>query len=113
MPKKMRRAALRSALSQKAAQKEIVLVDQIKVAQTKTKEMAETIHKLTGGTSALIVLDKSNENVERSVRNLPKVKTLRANYLNIRDILGFKQLILPVDALEIIESYLGVTGEAA
>ena len=113
MPKKMRRAALRSALSQKAAQKEIVLVDQLTLDQPKTKEMTALIGKLTGAGSALIVLDQSNENIERSVRNLPKVKTLRANYLNIRDLLGFEQVILLVGALDVIESYLGVTGEAA
>ena len=113
MPKKMRRAALRSALSHKAAQKEIILLDQLSLDGPKTKDMEALINKLVGGASALIVLEQANENVERSARNLPQVKTLRANYLNIRDLLGFEQLILPVGALEVIESYLGVTGEAA
>jgi len=107
MPRKMRRAALRSALSAKAAQSEIVVVDELRLAAPKTGQMAKALHGLTGGASALILLAAPDEGVERSVRNLAGAKTLRAQYLNIRDILGFARLVLPLGAVDVIQSYLG------
>jgi large subunit ribosomal protein L4 len=107
MPRKMRRAALRSALSAKAAQSEIVVVDELRLEAAKTGQMAKALHGLMGGASALILLAAPDEGVERSVRNLAGAKTLRAEYLNIRDILGFDRLLLPLSAVEIIQSYLG------
>ena len=108
MPKKMRRAALRSALSVKAAQNQIVLLDALEMKQPKTKEMAKIIEQLVGTESALILLPAADEMVEKSVRNLPDSKTLRATYLNVRDLLGYDHLIIPLGALEVIQSYLGV-----
>jgi len=107
MPRKMRRAALRSALSVKAAQKEVVVLDELKMERPKTKEMAAILERLVGQASALILLAESNETIEKSVRNLPDAKTLRANYLNVRDLLGYERLIMPLGALDIIQSYLG------
>jgi large subunit ribosomal protein L4 len=107
MPRKMRRAALRSALSVKASQKEIVVLDELAFQHEKTKEMAAMLETLVGNSSALIVLPASDENVEKSVNNLASAKTLRANYLNVRDLLGYERVILPLAALEVIESYLG------
>ncbi|MCK5318288.1 MAG: 50S ribosomal protein L4, partial [Anaerolineales bacterium] len=107
MPRKMRRAALCSALSVKAAQKEIIVLDQISMAAPKTKEMAEVINRIAGQASALIILPGENTNVEMSARNLRKVKTLQANYLNIRDLLGYERLVMPLDVLDVIQSYLG------
>ena len=107
MPRKMRRAALRSALSAKAAQSEIVVVDELRLEAAKTGQMAKALNSLMGGASALIVMAAPDEGVERSVRNLAGAKTLRAQYLNIRDILGFDRLLLPLGALEVIQSYLG------
>jgi large subunit ribosomal protein L4 len=107
MPRKMRRAALRSALSIKASQKEIVVLDEFAFQQEKTKEMAAMLETLVGSSSALILLPASDEKVEKSVSNLASAKTLRANYLNVRDLLGYERVILPLAALEVIESYLG------
>ncbi len=107
MPRKMRRAALCSALSVKAAQSEIVVLDDLKLEAPKTKEMVQIIQKLVGITKVLIVLPETDENVEKSARNLPWAKTLNAKYLNIQDILSFDRMILPVGALEVIKSYLG------
>jgi large subunit ribosomal protein L4 len=107
MPRKMRRAALRSALSVKASQKEILVLDKLAVQETKTNEMDAVLKKLVGSSSALIVLPTSDENVEKSVNNLASAKTLRANYLNVRDLLGYERVILPLASLEVIESYLG------
>ena len=107
MPRKMRRAALCSALSVKAAQNEIIVLDQISMAAPKTKEMAEVINRIAGQASTLIILPGENANVEMSARNLRKVKTLRANYLNIRDLLRYERLVMPLDVLDVIQSYLG------
>lgn len=107
MPRKMRRAALCSALSVKAAQSEIIVLDDLKLEAPKTKEMVLILQKLVGVTKVLIVLPETDENVEKSARNLPWAKILNAKYLNIQDILSFDRMILPVGALEVIKSYLG------
>ncbi len=107
MPRKMRRLALRSALSAKLADQQIILVDDLSQIEPKTREMEAIIARLAGRTSTLILLPARYENVERSTRNLVRVKTLRAQCLNIRDILGHDTLILPVAAIQVIESILG------
>jgi large subunit ribosomal protein L4 len=110
MPRKMRRAALRSALSVKAAQEELVVLDELVMESAKTKEMVAFLERLVGEASALILLPEANEAVEKSVRNLQEAKTLRANYLNIRDLLGYDRLVMPLGALDIIQSFLGDGG---
>jgi len=110
MPRKMRQAALRSALSVKAAEKEIVVVDELKLKEPKTKLMAKALSKLAGDGSALIVIPEktdSSETIVLSARNLPNAKTLMVNYLNIRDLLSYDKLILPVQALDAISNHLG------
>ncbi len=108
MPRQMRRAALRSALSVKAADAQIVVVDELSIESPKTKAMALALAALVGeGQSALILLGARNEPVEQSLRNLPHAKLLRAGYLNIRDLLGYDKVLLPLGALEIIQGYLG------
>jgi len=107
MPRKMRRAALRSALSVKAAEQQIVVVDTLELPRPKTKEMVNILERLVGDASALILLPERNEYVERSARNIPDAKTLRANYLNIKDLLSYDYLLVPLGALEVIESFLG------
>jgi large subunit ribosomal protein L4 len=107
MPKKMRRAALRSALSVKAGQQQIVVVDHLELPEPKTREMREVLTRLNVGENALILLPGRNEMVEKSVRNLPKVKALHASYLNIRDLLQYEKVVMPLGALQVIESILG------
>ncbi len=110
MPKKMRRAALRSALSVKASEGEIVLVDEFKLKEGRTKEMAESLQKLAGDASVLVLIPENNpeyEVVKRTCANLENAKTLIASYLNIRDLLGYENIVMPVAALGVIESYLG------
>ena len=106
MPRKMRRAALCSALSVKADAGDIVLLDQISMDAPKTKTMATLVKTLTSGESALLLLSGRNETVEKSARNLPHVKALRANYLNIRDLLGYNKLVMPLDALDAVAGFL-------
>jgi large subunit ribosomal protein L4 len=110
MPKKMRRAALRSALSVKAAESSILVIDELVLSDAKTRIMAQALKRLVGDASTLILIPRKGEGydaVTRSANNLPEVKTLLANYLNIRDLLGYDKVILPVEALDVLVSYLG------
>jgi large subunit ribosomal protein L4 len=111
MPKKMRRAALRSLLSAKAAEAEILVVDRLALDAPSTREMAETLDALVGDKSAVVLLAERNEPVEKSVRNITGARTLRVGYLNVRDVLGHEMLIMPLDALEHIKGWLGTNQE--
>ncbi len=106
MPIKMRRAALRSALSVKASAQQIVVLDRLEMDAPKTRQLSTILDALAVPTSALVVLPEKNENVEKSVRNLSDVKYLRAQYLNIRDLLGYETVVMPKRALEVIEGIL-------
>jgi large subunit ribosomal protein L4 len=109
MPRKMRRAALRSALSSKAAEANIVMVDELKLDEPKTRLMARALDLLVGPNTALVVIPEKEtyEVVIRSTNNLPDTKILLANYLNIRDLLSFEKIVMPVAALDVIQAYLG------
>jgi len=110
MPKKMRRAALRSALTVKASDGEIILVDELKIDEVKTQKMAESLHAIAGDATVLLLIPENSpeyEDVKRACANLDNVKTLLANYMNIRDLLKYDNVIIPVAALDVIESYLG------
>ena len=110
MPKKMRRAALRSALSAKAAEKEIRLVDKLAVDEAKTKSMATSLGKVAKDKSVLLVMGEKNDDylkVTQASRNLPNVTPLLASYLNIRDLLNHEQVLMSVDSIKAIEAYLG------
>jgi large subunit ribosomal protein L4 len=107
MPRKMRRAALRSALSVKAGNGDIVVLNDIAMDAPKTKEMVGVMERLVDSSSALLLLAETNENVEKSARNLTDVKTLRITYLNIRDLLGYDKLVIPLAALDVLSGFLG------
>lgn len=110
MPKKMRRAALRSALSAKAADAGIVVVDEIILAEPKTRLLAEVMGKLVGGSSVLVLMpekDQSYDTVMRSADNLADAKILLAGYLNIRDLLGYDKVVLPLKTLDVLTAHLG------
>ena len=109
MPLKMRRAALRSALSSKAADASIVLVDNLTLAEPKTRLMALALSRLVGQASALVVIPEKTADydvVVRSTNNIPDAKILMAGYLNIRDILSFEKVVLPLQALDVLKSTL-------
>jgi len=110
MPRKMRQAALRSALSVKASEKAIILVDDLSLSEAKTKLMAQVMAKLVGNDTAVILIPAKNpayEIIIRSARNLAGTKTMLANYLNIRDLLSFDKIVLPVQSLDVISAHLG------
>ncbi|MCL4871933.1 MAG: 50S ribosomal protein L4 [Anaerolineae bacterium] len=111
MPRKMRRAALRSALTVKAGDGNIVVLDDLQLAMPKTKDMVAIMNQLVGAQSALVLLPDQNVNVELSARNLTQVKALRAHYLNIRDLLGHDKLVMPLSALKVLSSFLAIEQE--
>lgn len=113
MPRKMRRLALRSALSVKAQEQQVVVLDDLTLEAPRTRAIAEMLKALDIKRSALLLLPERNPNVELSARNLPHVKTLRAHYLNVRDLLGYETLVMPQQALAAIESFLGGDTERA
>ena len=106
MPVKMRRAALRSALSAKAAEAMVVVVDELTLETPSTRAMAVALRAMTGGENALVLLPQGDDVVERSVRNLAHAKTLRATYLNIRDLFAFQKVVVPLAALDLIGAWL-------
>jgi len=109
MPRKMRRAALRSALSVKAADKEIVILDDLALPEIKTQLMVQALDRLVGDASALILFHEKNDETQKvylSTRNLPDAKALLASYINIRDLMTFDRLILPLPALDLLVSVL-------
>lgn len=109
MPRKMRRAALCSALSVKAAEAAIVVVDSLALDAPKTKEMAKVLNNLVGEASVLVLIPQKDDykNVIASTSNLPATKALNAGYLNIRDLLKFDKIVLPLAALDVIQTNLG------
>lgn len=110
MPKKMRQSALRSALSAKAAEASLVVVEDISLEETKTRMMVKALNTLVGDASALVVMpekDQSYDLVMRSTKNIEDAKVLLAGYLNIRDLFKYDKLILPVKALDALAATLG------
>lgn len=116
MPKKMRRLAVRSALSVKHAGSQIRFVDALSFPAPRTKDALAFLkaHGIEG--KALIVIEGKNEQtaiVQRSANNLPNVKTILATYLNVRDLLQYDTIVMPRAAIEVIEGYLGQSAGAA
>ena len=110
MPKKMRRAALRSALTIKVNDNSVIVESDLALQEPKSAELSKAIKALAGDSRVLILIpDKSeaNQNAIKSGRNLAEHKLLLANYLNIRDLLQYEKVIIPLASLEVIKSYLG------
>jgi large subunit ribosomal protein L4 len=114
LPKKMQRLALRSALSAKVANGQILVVEQVSIGEPKTKSATKMLSALgVNEQSVLLVMAEKNASVWKSVRNLPKVKSLQSGYLNIRDLLGYDMLLLTRDAVDSIELWLGADATAS
>jgi large subunit ribosomal protein L4 len=109
MPKKMRRAALRSAITMKHSSDEVIIVDEIILKEPKTKLMAEVLEKITGSQDCLVVYPARDENYDylaRSIRNLPDATIILADYINIRDLLSHEKVILVKSGLDRIAEIL-------
>ena len=100
--KKVKRLAMKSALSGKVLDNELVVFDKIDLAEAKTKEMVKAL-KAVNVEKALIVLPESDASVERAARNIPGVKTTLVGTLNVYEILKYKNLVLTQDAVKKIE----------
>jgi large subunit ribosomal protein L4 len=107
MPKKMRRLALRCALSAKARDNELKVLEELKLEQPKTKKMMEILTALGVDSSALIITAEPEESVIKSARNLKGIKTMPANLLNVLDILSYKLLLMTVAAVRKAEQLWG------
>jgi large subunit ribosomal protein L4 len=107
MPRKMRRLALRSALSQKAAEGKVTVVEGFDLEAPKTKRMVELLRAVGAEDTALVVLAASNLVVARSVANLPWAKSILVNNLNLHDIFTYDQVIIARDALELLQETFG------
>jgi large subunit ribosomal protein L4 len=99
MNRKERRKALYFVLSSKLQNKELIVVDKIEFKDMKTKNMVEVMKALPYEKNALLATAAKNENLEKSSANLPYVKSILVDYLNIKDLLKYKTLILLKDAL--------------
>ena len=100
--KKFKRLALKSALTTKAVEEKIIVLDELSLTEVKTKEMAKVLANINAG-KALVVMDGSNTNVILSARNIPDVKTAAVNTINVYDILKYNTLVLTKDAVAKIE----------
>ncbi|MBK8782126.1 MAG: 50S ribosomal protein L4 [Anaerolineales bacterium] len=110
MPKKMRLAALRSALSVKAAEASIVVVEELDLKEAKTRLMAETLGNLVGTSTVLVLMptkDQNYDTVMRSADNIESAKVLLASYLNVRDVLNFDKVVLPLKTIDALVAHLG------
>ncbi len=107
MPKKMRRGAIRSTLSALARDDQLILVDKLDMDAPKTKEVRGFIERLIGDQSALIVVTRDQKAVRKGANNLANVHTVMANYLNVRDLLKYDKVIMPLDALDVVKSIWG------
>jgi large subunit ribosomal protein L4 len=105
MPRTARREALLSALSVKNREGKLIVVDKFALEAAKTKIMVNALAELKV-TSALIVIAQADATIERSARNLPKIKVLRSEGVNVYDLLRYDHLILTADALKLLEERL-------
>lgn len=103
LPKKMRRAAVRSALSAKVNAGDLIVLDELKVTEPKTRIMAKVLQKLQAADGALIVTAQKDVLLERSTRNIPGVSLLNAQDLNAYDVLRGRKLIITRDGVARVE----------
>jgi large subunit ribosomal protein L4 len=111
LPKRMRRLAIRSVLSAKAAEGRLQVLDRLSLDKPRTKDVAEVLANLEVSGSAIIVMAEPEPNVLLGARNLPETKVLPAAYLNVVDVLSYRALIMTVDAVRKAEALWG--GERA
>ena len=104
--KKMKRKALFMVLTSKVKDNELILLDKLEMKEPKTKIMAEVLKKYP---SVLVAIPKKDENITRATRNIPRAKIIRADSLNILDLLSFKYLLMPKEAIKVIEKTYGNT----
>lgn len=103
LPRKLRRLAMKSILSSKVAEKEIIVLDELKMEQPKTKEMIKVLENIKAEKKALVVLGENDINVIRSAANIPGVKTTHVGTMNVYDIINHTSFIVTKDAVNRIQ----------
>jgi large subunit ribosomal protein L4 len=103
LPKKIKRLALKSALTSKVNSGSLIVLDQLTMEAPKTREMIKVLGNLNTGRKVLIVIESPEANIIKSARNIPGVKTLNANQLNVYDILNTDNLVITRDAVVQVE----------
>ncbi|BFH16972.1 50S ribosomal protein L4 [Paenibacillus thiaminolyticus] len=103
LPKKVRRLAIKSALSSKVLAEQIIVLDQLTMNAPKTKEFAAILNNLKVDRKALVVVPEYNDNVALSARNIPSVKLVAADGVNVYDVLRHEKLIITKDAVQKVE----------
>ena len=103
VPKKVKRLAMKSALTSKVLNNEIIVIDEIKFDAPKTKDMVSFLNNIKADKKALIVMGEKCENVIKSARNIPNVQTTLVNTLNVYDILKYNSFIITEDAVKKVE----------
>ena len=103
VPKKVKRLAMKSALSSKVAEKEIIVLDELKFEEPKTKEMIKVLNNIKADKKALIITASKDENVVKSAANIPGVKNALVGTLNVYEILNHNSFIVTKEAVEKIE----------
>lgn len=107
IPKKEKRAALAAALAAKVQDNRLVLLDKLELAAPRTKEMAGLLKNLGVAETALVLISGENKNVALATRNMPAVKVLRMENINVYDLLKYRYLITTQDALKTIQEVYG------
>ncbi|QQZ09550.1 50S ribosomal protein L4 [Heyndrickxia vini] len=107
LPKKVRRLAIKSALSSKVLEEKILVLETLTFDAPKTKEFAAVLKNLSVGKKALVVTDGSDVNVALSARNIPGITVVDANGVNVLDVVSHDQLIITKAAVEKVEEVLG------
>ncbi|MDA8334453.1 MAG: 50S ribosomal protein L4 [Peptococcaceae bacterium] len=107
VPAKVRRLALKSALSAKVSGNEVVVLDRLSFEQPRTKDMIRVLEKLSVTGKALVVTAARDENVNRSSRNIPGVKPMEARNVNVCELLKYGKLVITADAVASLEGALG------
>ena len=103
LPKKIKRLALKSALSSKVRDNEIIVVDSLVLDKPKTKDMVKILSNLKAGKKTLVVMPERDENVILASRNIPGVKTAYVNTINVYDIVRHNKFIVTREAVSKIE----------
>ena len=101
--KKEKRLAIKSVLSSKVLEKELVVVDTLDMKEIKTKEMVKVLNNLKVEGKTLMLLPEKNENVQKSARNIEGVKTTLVNTINVYDLLKYKNLVITLDTVKKLE----------
>ncbi len=106
LPRKVRRLALKSALSSKVKSNNIIVVTELAFDEPKTKKMMELLGVLNAGSKTLVVTADGSQNVYKSARNIPGIKSMRADFMSVYDILNHETLLITRDAVARVEEVL-------